>query len=161
MLHVLGWRWKRTSPYRNLVAHVCRTQFLSQDPARCFSRKYSPKDNDDNDVIEAEIINDKTIDKDSGPHMTSSSWGISDVGNFLSHGFNKAKEVIGMDEKSIRKRQARKKMDAEIDKALRGTGQHYLEYVYRCVPVLVVWTVCTCTCTSSLFCYFCANGYEL
>jgi hypothetical protein len=86
---------------------------------QCPSRNFSRYDKNDDDAIEAEIINDKTTGIDQGQNKGTSSWNI---GAALSNGFNKVKEMVGMDEKSIQIRRERKRIDTEIDNALRGTG---------------------------------------
>ena len=71
-------------------------------------------------MIEAEVVNDKTSssDKSSG----TSPWSLDSVSRLASQGFEKARAMVGMDEKAIQQRRERKKIDAQIDNALRGTG---------------------------------------
>ena len=76
------------------------------------------KNNDNDDAIEAEVVCDKTIGG-SDSQASSSGW-FSRISSTLAKGFNKAKEIVGMDDKSIHRRQEKKELDAIFDRVFAG-----------------------------------------
>jgi hypothetical protein len=110
---------------------VCKRRciFTNAPNRRWFSEKHFQDSNND-DVIEAEIINDSSqANRHNGEDFVG--WNTKRLGRMVSVGFNKAKEMVGMDARSIQRRHERRRVDAEIDKALSGTGEEVAVAVWQ------------------------------
>jgi hypothetical protein len=93
--------------------------------SRCtisFRGKCTKSRNDDNDdVIEAEIVGEK---KSASTEQKSGIFddALIEAGSFVGGLIRKTKEFLKMDEASIKKREQQKMVDKAVDQTLQGTG---------------------------------------
>lgn len=89
--------------------------------------KYTKSKNDD-DVIEAEIVGEKKgMKSESMEDGNDKSHGFLDgvmkkAGTLVGGFIRKTKEVLKMDEESVKKREQEKLLNQTVDRALQGTG---------------------------------------
>lgn len=81
------------------------------------SGKYS---DDGEDTIEAEVLHEHPARPSSTSSAAASWWEKAVAG--VKSGVQRAKQLVGLDEESVRKREQRKRVDREIDTLLQGTG---------------------------------------